>query len=235
MRFGCDSSTAAQDSTEPERVLSLSAEDSGVFKFCERMRRSDRGIHFLRWSLQLAGTGWLILQGCALSLAQTGIWIDVPPVSAGNPFCAHGCASMIVRYWSQKGHPAGTAELPQIKGELPFDPRQGASAQSLISFFQARGCQAFAFQGTREDLWAHLEKGRPLIVGLEKKKGVRHFVVVAGFDQNGSSVRVADPAEGRPIKSAWETFKREWSRTGYWTLLVLPPSPPPLAGEPSSP
>jgi ABC-type bacteriocin/lantibiotic exporter with double-glycine peptidase domain len=93
----------------------------------------------------------------------------------------------------------------------------------LVSFFQARGCQAFAFKGTLEELWHHLQKGRPLIVGLGKKKGANHFAVVTGIDQGGRYIVVNDPADRQMAKSAWEKFNREWSRTGNWTLLVLPP------------
>ena len=188
------------------------------------MRRLDSPGLVFHWPQKIVWTVFLILQGCSLFFSQAEIWIEVPFVSAGNPFCGHACASMLIRYWSQKGFPTGTPDLPPIKTELPFDPGRGASASDLVSFFQARGCQAFAFKGTRVELGHHLQKGRPLIVGLGKKKGANHFVVVTGIDQGGRYIAVNDPADRQMVKSAWEKFNREWSRTGNWTLLVLPPA-----------
>ncbi len=166
---------------------------------------------------------FLFPQSGPLSLPPSDVWIDVPFVRAGNPYCGHACASMLLQYWNQKGFPAGASDPTQIKAELSWDPSRGVSSSSLVSFFHSRGFQAFAFKGTQDELRSHLLKGRPLLVGLGKtKKGIFHFVVVAGMELGGQYVLVNDPADRKRVKSTSKDFEREWSRTGYWTLLVLP-------------
>ncbi len=191
-----------------------------IFHFMQKHRFT--GLIF-RWSKIMAGIIFLSPQNGFLSLPKSDVWIDVPFVRAGNPYCGHACASMMLQYWSQKGFPVGASDLSQTKAELAWDPSRGVSSSNLVTFFLSRDFQAFAFKGTLEELRTHLLKGRPLIVGLGKtKKEIFHFVVVVGMEPGGQYILLNDPADRKMIKSNWEDFEREWARTGKWTLLVLP-------------
>ncbi len=172
----------------------------------------------------------------ARTFSDADLWIDVPYVRAENPYCGHACASMLLQYWKEKGYPAGATELTQIIRELPCDRIRGVQASLLSSFFQSRGFQIFVFKGNLKDLHSHLLKGRPLIAGLGKsRKGVNHFVVVAGMEPGGQYVVLNDPGGRKMIKYPWKDFEREWARTGHWTLLVLPQAKTPLKGLPEFP
>jgi uncharacterized protein YvpB len=91
-------------------------------------------------------------------------------------------------------------------------------------YLQQHGFQTFAFAGKWDDLKQHLEKGRPLIVGLKPSamETSLHYVVVVGTDPEQGIVYLNDAAERKLLKQERPTFEKQWSAVGRWTLLALP-------------
>ena len=101
----------------------------------------------------------------------------------------------------------------------------GIYASDLENYFHDHGYQVFAFQGRREDLQQHLEKGRPLIAALKPARAAPlHYIVVVGLDPEHGLILLNDPAERKLMKQDLASFEKEWKGAGYWTLLAVPQS-----------
>jgi len=140
--------------------------------------------------------------------AAAATWLDVPFVKQGKNGCGPASVSMVLAYWR-----SGVIETLPHSGEITH-------ASEMERYVRDAGFRAFAFQGDWSDLEQHLTKGRPLIVGLGKS---RHYVVVAGVDSERALVSVNDPAKRKLVQLDRKTFEQDWSASGRWTLLALPP------------
>jgi ABC-type bacteriocin/lantibiotic exporter with double-glycine peptidase domain len=111
------------------------------------------------------------------------------------------------------------ASVSQPAGE------RGIRADALREFARSRGLQAFLVRGERTDLDRELVRGRPVLVGVMKRKGRRaypHYEVVVGVHRERERIATLDPARGRR-ETSFERFTREWEAAGRLTLVVLPP------------
>jgi ABC-type bacteriocin/lantibiotic exporter with double-glycine peptidase domain len=173
-----------------------------------------------------------LLVCCAASLkldlaAETsGAWVDVPFVAQTSDGCGSASISMVIRYWENK---SGQTDPPSANAEkiqaALFSPTAGGIPASMMrKYFQEIGYGVYAFQGEWSDLKHHLEKGRPLIVGLRASvaHGPLHYVVIVGIDSERSYVFVNDPAQQKMLRISREGFESEWSATHNWTLLAVP-------------
>lgn len=181
---------------------------------------------------RLANQGFAVVSLCGLLWAAEapGVWLDVPFVRQSKNACGPASIAMVMQYWSeQRGAASGPeADAGRIQEALYSRPAHGIYASGLERYLQQHGFRTFAFSAGWADLRQHLEKGRPLIVGLKPGGGTAlHYVVVAGISQEPRLVLVNDPAERKLLKRDWASFEREWSATGKWTLLALPPSSAP--------
>jgi len=129
--------------------------------------------------------------------------------------------AMVMRYWGMTGIYAESF-APLV------DPRQkGIRGEDLISAMTRFGWSASSFRGDAEVVGRSLEAGRPLIALIEDRPGRLHYVVIVSWA--AGRVVVHDPAR-RPFQlHAQQEFVQKWERSGYWTLLALPP--PALAGK----
>jgi ABC-type bacteriocin/lantibiotic exporter with double-glycine peptidase domain len=139
--------------------------------------------------------------------APAAMWLDVPFIKQAKNGCGPASVSMVLAYW-------GAAAVSSSRGP------EITPASEMERYVRDAGFQSFAFQGEWSDLEQHLAKGRPLIVGLGKS---RHYVVVAGVDSERSLVSVNDPARRKLLQLDRKTFEQDWSASGRWTLLALPP------------
>ena len=155
-----------------------------------------------------------------------GSWLDVPFVKQSLNGCGAASIAMVMQYWQhQQGKAPGTDSDPEWIRRALYSPKaHGIYASDLQRYFQQHGFSAFVIQGQWSDLQQHLEKGRPLIVALKPESGgaALHFVVVVGFDADGSLVLVNDPGQRKLLKQERSDFEREWKGTGNWTLLAIP-------------
>jgi len=183
----------------------------------------------LRYHSTLAGH---LLLGFATLLffadGRTAFSEPLPPeesLIAGVPLypqdelgCGPAAVASLLAFW---GHPVSLEEITQevylekLKGSLPIDLERAA---------QTHGLAVSSYPGRLEDLRLHLQKNQPVIVFLNLRWRLfpqGHFVVVTGYDEIHSMVIVhsGDQAyERMPVK----TFLNAWSKTGYWSLLILP-------------
>jgi hypothetical protein len=159
----------------------------------------------------------LVLQFAAL---PSGLWLDVPFVHQEKNGCGSASVWMVMQYWK---HPA-TPRVEDIHHELYSKQAQGIYARDMERYLNQQGFRAFTFQAGWDDLSAHLSKGRPLIVCLERNaRGVPlHYVVLAGIDLEQDLVWINDPAERKLVPMRRVEFEAAWKGTGNWTLLALP-------------
>lgn len=162
----------------------------------------------------------------SLGAETAGTWIDVPFIAQSRDGCGSASISMVIRYWeNKKGQTSSpTADPEKIQAAL-FSPAAGGIPASMMrKYFQDVGYRAFAFQGQWGDLKHHLEKGRPLIVGLRESwtHGPLHYVVLVGIDSERGYVFVNDPAQQKMLRISREGFESEWRSTQNWTLLAVP-------------
>jgi Peptidase C39 family len=157
---------------------------------------------------------FLALRG-GLTVAQTLTVPAVPYLPQPEALCGGAALAMVLRYW---GLPDARPE--DFAGALTAEGT-GLPAAALPGLVEARGFQAFAFNGTEREVVAHLEKGRPVIALLSTAPGRNHYVVMLAWANH--RVLIHDPAVG-PFRVLTEAeWQRRWSATGRWALLVLPP------------
>ena len=128
--------------------------------------------------------------------------------------CLATSVSMVLEYWGQRVTPAAIAEQVAVY-------RGGTTGSDYVKIVEARGLHAFLIQPPFEDLLAHVEKGRPVIVGLPERGG-RHVMVLVGYDIPGGKVWLNDPASGERKAHAIDAFRRQWEKGDRWTFLIVP-------------
>jgi len=164
----------------------------------------------------------LCLCGVLCAGEPAGVWLDVPFVKQEKNACGAASAAMVMRYWQQQlGQPA-VADAKEIERSLYSPQGHGIYAADLERYLKEQGFQTFAFQGTWEDLWEHLGKGRPLIVALKTGRDDLHYVVVTGLDWQQDVLLKNDPAERKLLKQSRASFEKEWKAAANWTLLAVP-------------
>ena len=158
--------------------------------------------------------------------AQTAsLWLDVPFVKQERDGCGAASIAMVMQFWQrQQGRfPDNASDAGEIEKALYSSRAHGIYASDLERYLRAQGFQAFAFEGTRDDLRQHLEKGRPLIVALKLAgQAPLHYVVVVGLDPENHLILVNDPAERKLLKREQADFEKEWRGAGNWALLAVP-------------
>ena len=169
-----------------------------------------------------------LILGCALLAAETGVWIDVPFVRQTDKACGAATASMILRYWAEKGFDVANADQPveELHRKLYARDHNGTLGNALASFLDRSGMRTFVFRGEHSDLAEHLAEGRPLIVCLDPPRGGSlHYAVAVGLDPAGEAVLLNDPARRKLARYDRREFLESWAAAGHWTLLAVPRSP----------
>jgi ABC-type bacteriocin/lantibiotic exporter with double-glycine peptidase domain len=166
------------------------------------------------------------LCGVVSAHGSSAVWLDVPFVRQEKEGCGAASIAMVMQYWfKQQGRPTNEgADAAEIQRALHVSSAKGIYASAIERYFQQHEFSAFSFRGEWNDLQHHLEKGRPLIVALKPPGTDRavHYVVVAGLDRDEKLVLVNDPAQRKLLKHDRSSFEKQWSATGYWSLLALP-------------
>lgn len=168
-----------------------------------------------------------LLSALAWTVAESGVWLDVPFVKQQKDGCGAASIAMIMQYWSrqQRKTPSADASAAAIQQALYNPQAHGIYASDLQHYFDQRGFRTFAFRGDWGELRENLSKGRPLIVALQPSPGAAlHYLVVVGLELQNGIVLVNDPAQRKLLKEDKAGFEREWNATGKWTLLAVPQS-----------
>ena len=165
---------------------------------------------------------WICCCGMVLAADTSGVWLDVPFVKQEKNACGAASIAMVMQYWQRQAGQPANADAEEIQRALYSPQAHGIYASDLEHYLQQHGFRTFAFRGEWNDLKAHLEKGRPLIVALQPGGSTLHYVVVTGLDWDQGTVLTNDPAERKLLKQPRETFERQWKSAENWTLLALP-------------
>jgi uncharacterized protein YvpB len=170
----------------------------------------------------------LCLSGLLFAAGPPGVWLDVPYIRQPKEGCGAASIAMVMQYWSQQQKlDAPVADVAQIQRELHSVEGHGIYSSDVGRYFQEHGFRVVMQSPERWDnLRAHLEKGRPLVVALKPLEGKwLHYVVVVGMDWEQNIVMLNDPAQRKLLKQDRASFEKEWGGVNNWTLLALP-SPP---------
>lgn len=175
----------------------------------------------------------LSLCGALYAAQNPGLWLDVPFVKQEKNGCGAASIAMVMQYWQKTGTASGA--LPELASNSSTDPEiiqralyspkdRGIRASDMQRYFEDHGFRTFVFRGGWDDLKAHLEKGRPLIVALKPlpSETALHYVVVVGLDWQENVVLVNDAAQRKLLKQDRAAFEKEWSAVDRWTLLAVP-------------
>jgi ABC-type bacteriocin/lantibiotic exporter with double-glycine peptidase domain len=168
--------------------------------------------------------GIVFIAALAIAGHARSLWLDVPFVRQEKNGCGAACAAMLSRYW--KTHGASRIRdrnAAEIQRNLYSPEARGIFGADLEQYLKDAGFRVFVFRGDWGELSAHLAKGRPLIACLgADSHGYRHYVIVAGVDDSNNVVLVNDPARRKLAMLDRKDFEKDWSVTGYWTLLAVP-------------
>lgn len=186
----------------------------------------------------LAATG-----GCANAVAFRGIdllkrqeaaVIAVPQVSQSRYFqCGYAALASVAVYY---GIDMSALVSPEVVSQYSC---RALSAEQLAGMSRRLGLQAYAYEGSLDDLKANVGKGRPLIAMLDGPPRTGralsgkwlneslgaiapepHWVVVVGV-LDGGRLLLHDPLNGC-VAMAGSAFERAWGKKGNVCVLVTP-------------
>jgi ABC-type bacteriocin/lantibiotic exporter with double-glycine peptidase domain len=136
---------------------------------------------------------------------------------------------MVMQYWAAQQHlaPGADGDVATIQRQLYSRADHGIAAAQMQQYLRQHGFQAFALNGSWDDLEQQLAKGRPLIAALRPKgQSELHYVVIDGIDAPRALITMNDPAERKLLTRERAEFEQEWSATHHWMLLALPAPAP---------
>lgn len=131
--------------------------------------------------------------------------------------CGLAALAMVAAAWNRA---VSVEEL--AKASPPTD--KGVRLAKLRDLARARGLEAYAIAGTREDLARELGNGRPVVVGLVMpyvgNKFLGHYEVAIALDPRRGDLVTLDPATGRSMRRDIKTLEAEWAPSHHATLVV---------------
>lgn len=102
---------------------------------------------------------------------------------------------------------------------------KGVKLKVLRDVARERGLEAYAIEGTTQDLRNELAKGRPVLLGLllphDMRRNRSHYEVVIAINQRDGTVITIDPANGQWMKRSAKVLDLEWKHAKYATLVVV--------------
>lgn len=171
----------------------------------------------------------IALAGCAQLASGSGPpadyagnrnWTIIPAVrlraQRNGKSCGPAALQMVLERW-------GVLEVPRLDLGDPANSR-GISAGQLRDEARRLGLVSFVFAGTPEDLAFEIQAGRPVVLGMARRKGLRrytHFVVVVGEEPGNRRWLIADPDRG------WQTVDHDalmtqWEEAQRVTIVIHP-------------
>jgi ABC-type bacteriocin/lantibiotic exporter with double-glycine peptidase domain len=147
--------------------------------------------------------------------------LDVPFVQQEKNACGAAALAMVFKFWGKN-----ISQYSVLKGTYN-ESRKGIRGEDLQAYAENNGFEAFLYGGELDHLKANVKKGRPVIVALDSGSSASfHYVVVVGYDDKASKIIVNDPQRGKLKSVPVHNFLSRWSRSRYWSLLLVPKSSP---------
>ncbi len=151
--------------------------------------------------------------------------LDVPYVSQTEALCGGAAASMVLRYWGERGLNA------ESFAHLVDASAGGIRTTALLQELNDRGWIATAVPGSEARLADEIDRaGRPVLALIQDRPGTFHYVVVVGVPAR--AVVFHDPARTPYRVMSRDEFRRRWSASSYWMAVVVPRERPAGAIEP---
>ena len=187
------------------------------------MRLRNQSLFLLALLTLLSGCASVTLDALKAELRDGhGYLIEtVPFIPQRDYYCGPASLAMVLRYWGANADQDAIASdlfIESIRGTLNFD---------LEFYARRQGFEARSFQGSLEEVKAHLRQNHPLIVFQDLGFGpveVPHFAVLIGYNDARGQVILHSGATEYKMMS-YEKFLRTWEQRRRWTLLILPKTP----------
>jgi len=169
----------------------------------------------------------VLLAGCRGSairpdvVSSEAVVLELPIVEQDELYeCGLAAITALCRYHGMELPPGERALLAATARE-----RAGLSGGELQGALERSGFEVYLFEGTLDraatGVFAHLDRGRPLLVMTSEDGATRHYELLIGYDPALGNLILFDPRRGRVVlpTTAFETL---WARAGRFTLLALP-------------
>jgi hypothetical protein len=139
--------------------------------------------------------------------------ISVPFVSQSEALCGGAAAAMVLRFWGERGVDA------QSFAHLVDKQAGGIRTTDLLKDLHQRGWAGVTVPGSEARLADKINRnGRPVLVLLEDRPGVYHYVVVVGAPERGFIFH--DPARTPYRVLSRAEFVARWRPASMWMALV---------------
>jgi ABC-type bacteriocin/lantibiotic exporter with double-glycine peptidase domain len=145
--------------------------------------------------------------------------LSVPFFPSEKNDCGPAALASLLRYWGASLTPeeiAAETYLPRLRGSLGID---------LVHYARRHGFQISSHPGSLSDVRFQLREGRPLMALLNLGSSLfprGHYVVITGFD-DVRQVFLVHSGVNPDLEIPYDHFLRDWKKTDFWTLLILPP------------
>src|SRR5262245_18902098 len=151
------------------------------------------------------------------ALLATTPSLGVPYVPQSDAWCGGAAAAMVFRYWGDAR--AGVDQFASLVEHRPGGAA-GIATDVLVRAVQARGWRTEHTDPTIDALRSRIERRQPIIVLIEDRPRLYHYVVVVGAD--AEAIYVHDPTWGPSRRMPVAKFARLWAAARHWSLVVIP-------------
>lgn len=132
---------------------------------------------------------------------------------------------------------AGIAVTPEtLKPELYLPDRHGSLQVEMLAATRRHGATAYQLAPELNDMLREINAGTPVVVLQNLAFGwypVWHYAVAIGYDLDRAEIILRSGPEQRQILPM-TTFEYTWARSGYWSMVALPPGKIPETAEENS-
>lgn len=97
----------------------------------------------------------------------------------------------------------------------------GLSGAEVRDALRAAGLGTALFAGTRADLRAHIDAGRPVLAMISLDGKRHHYCLVNGYEPGGDVLYIVEPRRG-PVAVSADRFDALWERSRRFALVAAP-------------
>lgn len=115
--------------------------------------------------------------------------------------------------------------LDELIRQVYVPERQGSLQAEMLAAPRRAGLVSYALAPRFEDLLREVAAGTPVIVLQDYGLGgspLWHYAVVAGYDAAYEEM-VLRSGEKERLSMPYAVFEHLWRRSGYWSMVVVPP------------
>ncbi len=181
----------------------------------------------------------ILLAGCAAP--QTRRLLNEPSPVLPKKFELAG-----VPFFAQEAYQCGPASLAMVLNaaginvqpesltdQVYIPARQGSVQVEMLAAARRNGALAYELAPQLNDLLTEVAAGNPVLAMQNLAFNWYpkwHYAVVVGYDLPRQEIILRSGLEVRQILPI-ATFERTWARSGYWSMLALPPEKMPATAS----